>query len=95
MLANNPTAEPARTPHVKIVSVSVNRPLWNNARAITSPSTRKAAADGITKNAMRRNPAFNRARRSAAVSDSLPITLDISGSSAAEIDIPNRLTGSV
>jgi hypothetical protein len=47
------------------------------------------------KNAICRNPALSRHRSFSATSSALPVTLDIAGSSAAETDIPNRLTGSM
>ena len=52
-----------------------------------------AAAEGTTKKAMRRAPASRRVRSFVATSSPAPAVRDISGSSAAEMDIPKRLTG--
>ena len=73
----------------------VNAPDWYSAPATTSPRARKAIAEGTTKNAICRRPASSRSRRYAARSASLPTALAMAGSSAAETDMPNRLTGSV
>ena len=77
------------------LSSAVNRPVWNSAAAMTPPNARNATAEGTTKNAIRLNPEFRRARSAAAISSSLPIALDMAGSSEAATDIPKRLTGSV
>ena len=63
-------------------------------RRSTSPSARKAIAEGTMKNAIWRSPAFSRWRRRAATRP-VPSALDIAGSSAADTAMPNRLTGSV
>ena len=60
----------------------------------TLPRKRKAAADGTTKNAICCNPCASRCRSTLAISSALPSALDIAGSSAAETDMPNKLTGS-
>ena len=50
--ASSPTAEPARIPQTYTVIARVNAPDWYNAPATTSPSARKATAEGTTKNAI-------------------------------------------
>jgi hypothetical protein len=61
---------------------------------MASPSTKNPTADGTTKNATRGSAAFNLARSRAKASSPLLVSRDISGSSAAEMDMPNRLIGS-
>ena len=61
----------------------------------TSPSARNAIADGTTKNAIRRRPASSRRRSASIAAGIAAATPDIAGSSAADTDMPNRLTGSV
>jgi hypothetical protein len=57
---------------------------------------KSATADGTMKKATRRSPAVKRPRSFSATSDCSPAAaLDISGSSAAETEMPKRLTGSV
>ena len=63
--------------------------------ATRSPSAANAIAEGTTKNAICRRPASSRARNCAAIASSLPVARDIAGNSAADTDMPNRLTGSV
>ena len=46
------------------------------------------------KKAIWRRPELRRRRRWAATSAAVPSALDMAGSSAAETDMPNRLTGS-
>ena len=76
-------------------SANVNRPLQNRAAAITSPRARNAIAEGTTKNAICRKPVLRRDRTISAPVESMLSAPAIAGSSAAETDIPNRLTGSV
>src|SRR5450432_1112533 len=64
------------------------------APVTTSPKARNATADGTTKNAMRLVLDWILLRSVSAISWSLPVALDMDGSSAAEIASPNRLTGS-
>ena len=52
-------------------------------------------ADGTTKKPTRLVLAAILCRSVAATCSSVPSALDIAGSSAAEIDMPNRLTGSM
>ncbi len=54
---------------------------------------KERTAEGMMKNAMRRRPAERRARTVAATSSSLPTALERAGSSAAEMDMLNKLTG--
>ena len=62
---------------------------------MTSPSARKPTADGTTKNATRGERGVEpRAQTARALRAPAPVSRDISGSSAAETDMPNRLTGS-
>jgi hypothetical protein len=64
------------------------------AAAMTSPSAANATAEGTTKKAMRWSAASMRVR--SALKPAVPAaSADIAGSSAAETDMPNRLTGSV
>ena len=58
-----------------------------------SPKTRKATADGAMKKATRCIASFRRRQSAFATASSGPVWLDISGSSAFEIDILKRLTG--
>ena len=53
-----------------------------------------AIADGTTKNVTRRKALARRVRMLSARAVASPVALDISGSSAAEIAMPNKLTGS-
>src|SRR6185369_10144114 len=62
---------------------------------MTSPKTNIAIDEGTMKNEIRCKPAFNRLRSLTAISSCVPSVPDIAGSSAAETDIPNRLTGNV
>ena len=75
------------------MSAAVNRPVWNSAPATTSPMKSSAADEGTTKNAMRRDPASSRVRSRPPPPRPAPAARDISGSSAAEIAMPKRLTG--
>ena len=52
-----------------------------------------ATTDGKTKYAIWRNPVFSRPRSTSAISFSSPSAPDIAGNSAADTDMPNRLTG--
>src|SRR5438046_5107732 len=65
------------------------------AATTTSPRTRDAATDGTTKNAIRRKPELSRRRSVSRTTLSPPTVPDITGNSAAEMDIPNKLTGRV
>jgi hypothetical protein len=56
--------------------------------------SRNAAADGITKYAIRPSPRSSRARSAAATSSASHFP-DIAGSSAADTDMPNSETGSI
>ena len=54
----------------------------------------KATVEGTTKKAMRRRPCPSRSRRRVATAWASPVARAISGSSAAETAMPNRLMGS-
>ena len=75
-------------------SLAVNRPVWSSVAASTSPSARKHTADGIVKYAMRVAFSATRARTRSSASDACA-SAAIDGSAADEIEMPNRLTGSV
>ena len=62
---------------------------------MTSPSATNATADGTTKKASRARAASMRARSAANAFRRSAASPDIAGSSAAEIEMPKRLTGSV
>ena len=63
------------------------------ALAITSPSNRNEAAEGIVKNAIRCSPLDNRFRSVEAISSGVPAALESAGNSAAETDMLKRLIG--
>ena len=59
-----------------------------------SPSARNATAEGMTKNAIWRRPPSSRFRSGSVAPESMCATPDMAGSSAADTDMPNKLTGS-
>ena len=93
--ASRPTDDPARMPQTYTASSGLKRPCWRIAAAITSPNARNTVADGTTKKAIRCSAGTSRARSASARAISSPATPDIAGSSAAETEMPKRLTGSV
>ena len=62
---------------------------------MTSPRVSNAMAEGTMKKLIRLSPWSKRWRSFSATTSAAPSDFDIAGNSAAETDIPNKLTGSV
>ncbi len=60
---------------------------------MTSPRTKNATAEGTTKKEIFLSPFSSRCRSTNPISSCVPNALDMAGNSAAEIAMPNKLTG--